>query len=126
MNFLLRLLTWWNGQTIGTQIFTWRHGILVGEDTEGNKFYENKDGTRRWVCYNGEPEASRVDPTWHGWLHGTFGSTPLKDPFLRKKWEKSHQENLTGTLSAYAPDGSLKNAKLVTRKDYEAWQPELD
>ena len=45
---------------------------------------------------------------------------------MRKKWEKSHQENLTGTLSAYAPDGSLKNAKLVIRKDYEAWQPELD
>ena len=42
MNFLLRLLTWWNGQTIGTQLFTWRYGILVGEDTEGNKFYENK------------------------------------------------------------------------------------
>ena len=43
MNFLLRLFTWWNGQTIGTQLFTWRNGIFVGEDLEGNKFYENKE-----------------------------------------------------------------------------------
>ena len=31
MYFLKRLLTWWNSQTIGTQIFTARNGIKVGE-----------------------------------------------------------------------------------------------
>ena len=124
MNFILRLLTWWNGQTIGTQLFTWRYGILVGEDLQGNKFYENKDGSRRWVCYNGEPEASRVDPSWHGWLHGTFGSTPLKDPFLRKEWELPHQTNLTGTELAYVPSGSIKNKITNLKTDYEPWQPE--
>ena len=29
MNFLLRLLTWWNGQTLGTQLFTARKGQRV-------------------------------------------------------------------------------------------------
>ena len=124
MNFLLRLFTWWNGQTIGTQLFTWRNGIFVGEDLEGNKFYENKDGSRRWVCYNGEPEASRIDPSWHGWLHGTFDSTPLNDPFVHKKWEKAHVVNLTGTDLAYAPTGSLKSLEKARGKDYDAWQPE--
>ena len=32
MYFLKRLLTWWNSQTIGTQIFTSRKGVKVGED----------------------------------------------------------------------------------------------
>lgn len=42
MDFLKRVLTWWNGQTIGTQVFTWRNGIRVGEDEQGNVFYRNK------------------------------------------------------------------------------------
>ena len=124
MNFILRLLTWWNGQTIGTQLFTWRNGIFVGEDNQGNKFYENKDGSRRWVCYNGEPEASKIDPSWHGWLHGTFGMTPLKDPFKHKTWEKNHVVNLTGTDLAYKPKGSLKSLKSENKQDYDAWRPE--
>uniref|UniRef100_UPI002FDE14F5 NADH-ubiquinone oxidoreductase subunit NDUFA12 family protein n=1 Tax=Tabrizicola sp. TaxID=2005166 RepID=UPI002FDE14F5 len=54
MYFLKRLLTWWNSQTIGTQIFTSRRGVKVGEDEEGNVFYQTRDGKRRWVIYNGE------------------------------------------------------------------------
>ena len=40
MNFILRLLTWWNSQTLGTQLFTWRNGVKVGEDAEGNIYYQ--------------------------------------------------------------------------------------
>ena len=32
------------------------------EDNQGNVFYQTKDGKRRWVIFNGEAEASRVDP----------------------------------------------------------------
>ena len=28
LNTLLRAVTWWNGQTLNTQIFTWRNGWL--------------------------------------------------------------------------------------------------
>ena len=28
--FFLKLFTWWNGQTFGTQLWTWRFGELVG------------------------------------------------------------------------------------------------
>ncbi len=124
MYFLKRLLTWWNSQTISTQIFTWRKGQKVGEDAQGNIYYKTADGKRRWVIFNGEMEATRVPPDWHGWLHFTWDETPSEAPFVHKPWEKPHQENLTGTDAAYAPPGSIRRPLSVARKDYEAWQPE--
>ena len=123
-NFLLRFLTWWNGQTLNTQFFTWRKGVRVGEDEQGNVFYQTRDNKRRWVIYNGEAEASRVSPEWHGWLHHTWDQPPTKAPLTHKSWEKPHVENLTGTALAYAPPGSIRRAAPVERRDYEAWQPE--
>jgi len=123
LNTLLRAVTWWNGQTLNTQFHTWRKGEKVGEDNQGNVFYRSKDD-RRWVIYNGEAEASRVDPDWHGWLHYTYDEPPTTAPLAHKPWEQPHQENLTGTPQAYAPAGSLRQAKPVERTDYEAWVPE--
>lgn len=124
VNSFLRLVTWWNGQTLGTQLYTWRKGVKVGEDDQGNSFYETRDGKRRWVIYNGELEASRIGPEWHGWLHHTFDERPGDKPLAHKPWEKPHQENLTGTAMAYAPPGSIRRAEPANRQDYEAWQPE--
>jgi NADH:ubiquinone oxidoreductase subunit len=121
---IMRAVTWWNGQTLNTQIWTWRNGVKVGEDSQGNVFYENRDKSRRWVIYNGEAEASRVDPDWHGWLHHTWDSPPTDQPLQHKTWEKPHQENLTGTALAYAPKGSIRRAQPEPRRDYEAWTPE--
>ena len=36
---LLRAVTWWDSQTIGTQMFTWRKGLRVGSDDQGNVYY---------------------------------------------------------------------------------------
>ena len=121
---VLRVFTWWDGQTLNTQLFTWRKGVKVGEDEQGNIYYQTRDGVRRWVIYNGEMEASRVSPDWHGWLHHTFADAPSKAPFTHKTWEIPHQENLTGTAQAYAPAGSIRRAQPADRSDYEAWQPE--
>lgn len=121
---LLRAVTWWNGQTLNTQLFTWRKGVRVGEDAAGNVFYETRDGKRRWVIYNGEAEASRVSPEWHGWLHHTWDAPPTEKPLKHKDWEKPHLENLTGTAAAYAPEGSIRRAEPKARTDYEAWTPE--
>lgn len=123
MYFLKRMLTWWNSQTLGTQIFTWRNGIRVGADAQGNVYYQNKDASRRWVIYDGETEASRVSPDWHGWLHFTWQDAPTVKPLAHKPWEAPHVENLTGTVAAYAPTGSIRNTAPETRRDYEAWQP---
>lgn len=121
---VLRAVTWWNSQTLGTQLWTWRKGVRVGEDTQGNTFYETRDGKRRWVIFNGDIEASRVDPDWHGWLHRTWDESPGKTPLKHKPWEKPHVPNLTGTGAAYAPPGSIRRAEPAPRSDYEAWTPE--
>ncbi|WP_170351341.1 NADH:ubiquinone oxidoreductase subunit NDUFA12 [Ruegeria atlantica] len=124
LNTLLRAVTWWNGATLNTQIYTARKGVMVGEDNEGNVFYQNADDSKRWVIFNGEAEASRIDPDWHGWLHRTWDEPPTDKPLQHKSWEKPHQENLTGTALAYAPAGSLRRQDPIERKDYEAWSPE--
>jgi NADH:ubiquinone oxidoreductase subunit len=124
MDTLKRAVTWWNGQTLNTQIWTSRHGVKVGEDEQGNVFYRTKDDSRRWVIYNGEAEASRISPDWHGWLHRTWDEPPSEAPLPHKPWEKPHQENLTGTPLAYVPPGSLRRAEPAERRDYEAWTPE--
>ncbi len=123
-NFIKRIFTWWDGQTFGTQFWTWRKGEKVGEDEAGNIFYRNADDSKRWVIYNGEIEASRISPEWHGWLHRTWDELPTERPLVRKDWEQPHEENLTGTMAAYAPAGSLRQATPVARSDYEAWTPE--
>lgn len=124
MYFLKRLLTWWNSQTIGTQLFTARKGVKVGEDEQGNIYYQTRDAKRRWVIFNGEMEASRVPPDWHGWLHFTWDQPPTKAPLIHKPWERPHSENLSGSALSYAPPGSIRRAQPVIRKDYEAWTPE--
>jgi NADH:ubiquinone oxidoreductase subunit len=124
MKFLLRLLTWWNVSTLNTAFFTWRYGVKVGEDDQGNIFYRSRDGKQRWVIFNGESQASRVSPDWHGWLHHTWDELPSEKPLVRKDWEKPHLENMTGTALAYAPQGSIKRGVPTDRRDYEAWSPE--
>ncbi|GLQ34361.1 NADH:ubiquinone oxidoreductase subunit NDUFA12 [Amylibacter marinus] len=124
MKFILSFVTWWNSQTLNTRFYTWRHGVAVGEDEQGNAYYESRDGKRRWVIFNGEAEASRVSADWHGWLHHTFDEKPSKKPLKHKPWEISHSENRTGTATAYTPAGSLRQTHPVSRDDYEAWQPE--
>ncbi|HEV8028290.1 MAG TPA: NADH:ubiquinone oxidoreductase subunit NDUFA12 [Stellaceae bacterium] len=123
---------------LGTSLYTWLHGELVGTDQFGNRYYREKrrralkrgggieSRERRWVLYNGEVEASRVPPLWHGWLHHIFDDVP--DEAARKKypWEKEYVPNLTGTDRAYRPPGSLLRGGHRQRAagDYEPWKPE--
>ena len=123
-SIISRLLTWWNGQTLNTQVWTRLNGTRVGEDEQGNVYYQTAGGKRRWVIYNGESEASRVSPEWHGWLHHTYDQPPTKAPLVHKPWEAPHRPNLTGTPGAYLPAGSLLRADPIERRDYDAWRPE--
>ncbi len=123
MKLLMQMLIWWRGQSVGTRIFTWRNGELVGTDADSNKFYQSSAG-KRWVIYSGEIEASKISPDWHGWLHHTFDECPGETPLKHKSWEKSHIENLSGTGNGYRPAGSLFATNPKSVSDYEAWQPE--
>jgi NADH:ubiquinone oxidoreductase subunit len=124
LNTLKRAVTWWDTGTFGTTLFTAWRGVRVGTDAQGNVFYRSKDGKRRWVIYNGETEASRVTPDWHGWLHFTWDVPPTEAPPLHRPWQKPHVPNLTGTAAAYAPPGSIRRREPVARSDYEAWRPD--
>ncbi|MGI4879866.1 MAG: NADH-ubiquinone oxidoreductase subunit NDUFA12 family protein, partial [Janthinobacterium lividum] len=81
---------------------------------------------RRWVIYNGVPEASRIPPEWHLWLHKTVSTTPEERPLKPRVWEKPWIPNATGTPTAHAPSGSLAVTTQRARAtgDYEAWSPE--
>ena len=80
------IFSWWNSATLGTWLLTtWLHGEPVGTDDFGNRYYQNKDGSRRWVIYNGTVEASRVPPDWHGWLHHTYAEPPTQAPFKTRR-----------------------------------------
>ncbi len=124
LNTIFRALTWWDRATLNTQFFTWRKGEKVGEDDQGNTYFRNSDDSKRWVMFNGDMEASRVSPEWHGWLHRTWDETPSEKPLVQKPWQKPHVENLTGTMLAYAPAGSIRKDIPKDRSDYEAWTPE--
>lgn len=124
LRFINRIFTWWNGQTLGTQLWTWRKGQKVGEDVQGNLYYRNADDSRRWVIFNGEVDGSRISPDWHGWIHRTWDEPPSDTPLPRKEWQKPHLPNMTGTAAAYAPAGSLRRSDPAPRADYEAWTPD--
>jgi NADH:ubiquinone oxidoreductase subunit len=132
MNIFDLLFTWWNSATIGTRIFTWVHGRLVGKDEQGNRYYEQKSAPkgakrkRRWVIYNGPAEASRVPAEWHAWLHHLTDLPPSEAGYVERPWMKPHQPNMTGTPAAYRPEGSLHKTGSRPRGtgDYEPWSPE--
>src|SRR5579883_236796 len=125
---------------IGTWLYTWRRGELVGTDQFGNRYYREKSRRvlkrgggresreRRWVLYNGEAEASRVPPEWHGWLHHTVDEVPSDSGRKKHAWEKEHVPNLSGTALAYRPPGSVLRGGQRARAtgDYEAWTPDMD
>lgn len=118
-SFFRYVFGWWYNCTIGTQWFTFLNGKKVGEDDQGNVYYTQKKGAKRWVIYNGDIEASRVPPEWHAWLHYTVKETPLERPPVVKSWEKEHEANKTGSIDAYFPGGNKNKTG-----DYEAWTPQ--
>jgi len=127
MGFWSRTFTWWNGDTWGTKLFTWRHGDEVGKDEFGNLYYQGKkDPKRRWVIYDGSNDGSRVPPAWQLWLKGTIDELPEKALPPRRSFETPPRHNVTGTMEAFRPDGSLgsKGVRPASTGDYEPWIPE--
>ena len=121
--FWLQFFTWWNGTTLGTRYYTSRKGEFVGEDEQGNRYFQTKGGVRRWVIYNGVAEASRIPPGWHGWMH--FRSDEPPGVYQAREWEKPHLPNQTGSAGAYRPAGSIFRPDPKTPGDagYQPWTP---
>ncbi len=129
--FIKRIFTWWNGTTFGTQLELRKRADKVGEDEWGNTYFEERKETydgrkRRWVTYKGYADPSRVPPEWHGWLHHMYDDPPSEVPLKTQEWELPHHPNLTGTVYAYKPQGSLDRGgeRVKVAGDYEAWSPD--
>ena len=118
---LREIFTWWNGQTIGTRIWSYFNGVLVGTDDQGNKYYKNKKDTKRWVIYSSVVESTLVNPEWNNWLRYTSLSKPSS--FEKHEWQIDHLPNLTGTNDAYDPENSKKEKQSVANDDYKKWSP---
>jgi NADH:ubiquinone oxidoreductase subunit len=99
----------------------------VGSDLYGNKYYiakckDSEGNYRRTVVYNGQPEASRIPPLWHSWMHYTSDDIPENSKIKKFSWQKDFMPNLTGTKYAYSP--IKDNHRNKATGDYNAWNPE--
>jgi NADH:ubiquinone oxidoreductase subunit len=119
--------------TLGTRLYTWLRGEQVGSDAAGNRYYRDRSGAsradglreKRWVIYNGEVEASRVPPEWHGWLHHAVNDPPPPGGPAMRPWQKPHRPNATGTAEAYRPAGHdfSGGRRPAATGDYEPGKP---
>ena len=120
IDFFKQIFIWWHRQTVGTFVYTLFTGKLVGRDDFGNKYYSNFKG-KRWVIYKNKVESSKIPPEWHLWIHFLTNDKPLANT-IKFKWQKEHEENLTGTAEAYKPDGSLASDSKKNAKKYDTWK----
>lgn len=112
-------------------VFTWlKRPEKVGVDQFGNVYYRGKPKSgykleRRWVIYKGAPEATKVPPEWHGWLHHQSNDVPAENQSYRREWQKPHVPNMTGTNQAYRPPGHILKGGQRDKAtgDYTAWTP---
>lgn len=116
--------------SFGTWLFTRFKGELVGQDANGNRYYQARSrGTRplyprkRWVIYNGAPNPLTIEPRWYPWLQYQIDQ-PL-DPVLQP-WAVPQPPNETGTAFAYFPDGDDRagGQRPAATGDYHAWKPQ--
>ena len=102
---------------------------LVGEDANGNKYYEIKKGVQygrhRYVVYKDahiDYSPATVPAEWHGWLHSMNDEPPTRVQYL----EPSYSGDLAKAPPAYVPGvhqpkGSLAHGHVRNWKKYEAW-----
>lgn len=113
---------------LGTILYTWMFGELVGSDEFGNRYYRNSKDIRRlrerrWVMYKGPHEPSTVPPEWHAWIHHTAAQPLTESAAQAPSWQKPHQPNLTGTEQAYYPMPGGPGGSPVGSGAYQPWLP---
>ena len=92
-SLLKYLFTWWNGNTVGTKLYTFLKGKKVGEDYLGNSYFESKNLESRWCIYRDQSEASRISPEWNSWLRYISNAVPTSDN-VKYEWQKRFDGNV--------------------------------
>ncbi len=135
MSILSEVFCWWHGNTWGTR-WTLMGARAVGSDEFGNRYYEAKASkraiaaspaarARRYVIYRDASEGSQVAADWHAWLHYMVDTPPDAEAYTPKPWQKPHKMNMTGTVGAYRPPGSILGggSRPKATGDYKPWRP---
>lgn len=114
--------------TIGTCLYIWFNCKKIGEDEFGNCYYIDRNKNhfgynKRMVIYRGAPEASKVPPVWHAWLHYNGDAAPTPANIKKYFWQIGYLPNLTGTKFAYFPTGDPRGEEKLesTSGNYQAW-----
>ncbi len=126
LRVLSRLGPWGALKTLYKQR-TMKVGQLMGRDTNGNEYYENRTeyahGQHRWVVYSGnksfyEVDASTVTPDWHAWLHHiteapptatTLGSTAgTPNQAIAAGSSAPYERSLGGVVTANPPPNTTQ------------------
>jgi NADH:ubiquinone oxidoreductase subunit len=117
---IANLFIWWNGQTIGTFLYTKFFGVFVGGDEYGNTYFTTTDGKKRWVNYKGDCNASSISPIWHSWLHKTTNNIPssIEEVKINKKENLNFEQ--IDPKKTYNPKNFEKKSLY---NDYTPWKP---
>ena len=83
-------------------------GNKVGEDEYGNQFFElnRKDylgRKKRYCLYKGIPEASKISPEWHPFMHYQIDAKNVRTTFKQYKWQKPYVPDTTLSKNKYLP-----------------------
>ncbi|QDZ21643.1 NADH:ubiquinone oxidoreductase [Chloropicon primus] len=110
--------------------YMFKQAEFVGEDYNGNKYYEIKKGVlygrHRWFVPPDifEYSPASVPPEWHGWLHNINNDAPSRVKFLEQSYKTPAT---TYKYLGYQPKGSYRQKMEFGRKrnwkKYEAWTP---
>ena len=81
------------------------------QDEQGNRYYRTNGGKidptldfeRRWVIYNGYAEASRIPPSWHGWMHHTVDVPPTEENYTAARMGKAARPEHDGHAGGLSP-----------------------
>ena len=114
------LFIWWNGQTLGTYIYTKFFGVFVGDDEYGNTYFTTTDGKKRWVNYKGDCNASSISPIWHSWLHKTTNNKPSSKEVVKSNKKENLNFKQINPKKPYNPKNFQKKSLY---HDYTPWKP---
>ena len=108
--------------SFGTIIYTKLFGKFIGKDDLGNRYFINRNNSKKWVLYAKENDASNVTSAWHLWLTNDDINPPIKND-NNFSWQKKHIPNRTGSKDAYKPAGVIEKRSKNKTKLYNSWQP---
>jgi NADH:ubiquinone oxidoreductase subunit len=101
---------------------------LVGEDEQGNRFFENQHetfGRDRWVEYSDIKnfDSSNISPRWHAWLHKM--TDDVVDPSANPTYVRAVTRNRTGTPNAYVPTAHRNSGRSSgpAPSKFQSWDP---